>query len=478
MRVCLVCVNINTNFLTSFNHGVAYLGGALKKNGHEVAVKYLTEEKELDEPGKFDGYDVLGFSFVTNQARYIKQILSKNRPLVRLIIGGGIHPTIVGERIFEEIPGLDAVCIGEGEKALVDLCGRMDRGDEYLTTPSFYFKTESGVRKNPIRPLENIEDLDLPDYGLFDVQGLVANYAGWFMMILSRGCPYNCTCCVNHRLRELYANKEKYVRYPPVDHAIRLIKNNLSLHPGVKGIILIDDIFTLKKDWVAAFCEAYKKDVGIPYVINTRVDCVDDEILSHLSTSGCKRISYGVESGNEWMRRVILGKDFSNQVVREAFSKTRKAKIKVNSLNMVGLPLETYDMAKETLALNMELWADSGGVFFFYPYPNSRLERIALEFDLIPEDNSQLSGFLERPAIKPVHMTRGQMDEVFESLYVLFYLRLVLSSWAIPRPVEMALVRLMLVFKRPIHKHLVCESKSGIARAVKGLLGKCKFNYY
>ena len=151
-----------------------------------------------------------------------------------LIIGGGVYCTLIKEEIFAEFPKIDGICIGDGEASLKELCRRLDSNEDYFNTPGFYFKTEKGIIKNPILPLQNIESVPLPDYSLFDYKKIIRESGDRFTMMLSRGCPYGCYYCGNHALREAYPNKDKYVRLCSPDHAIKIIKNNLSLYPRTK----------------------------------------------------------------------------------------------------------------------------------------------------------------------------------------------------------------------------------------------------
>ena len=78
-------------------------------------------------------------------------------------------------------------------------------------------------------------------------------------MLITRGCPYKCSYCCNHSLRNMYPNKSSYVRLGSVKHAINIIKNNLSLIHKTGKILFHDDIFTSNKKWLSEFCNAYEE---------------------------------------------------------------------------------------------------------------------------------------------------------------------------------------------------------------------------
>jgi anaerobic magnesium-protoporphyrin IX monomethyl ester cyclase len=476
-RVCLVYTNIGTDHLDNFHHGIAYLVGALRASGHEVTFRYVLTEGQLHELDGLTGLDIIGFTITTNQARYVRRYLAQKRPNARLIAAGGVHSTLYGADIFDQIPNLDASCIGDGEVSFVDLCGRLDRGEDLHSTPGFIFRTESGIIGNDILPLRKIDDLSLPDYTLFDLKRVIDQHEGWFIMLLSRGCPYSCSFCCNHRLREIYRDKGNYLRIPTVNHALKIIKNNLNAYPKTRGIFFNDDIFTWDRDWAIEFCKAYKAQIGLPFGISTRIENIDEGLLRALADSGCRYIGYGIETGNEWLRRNILKKDLSNGRIKEIVEMTHRAGIRTISYNMVGLPFETYEMAMETFMLNLELRVNNGYAFYFVPFPQTHINKIAGEYGLVFDEKNEKTGFLDMPGIRPVHMTNAQMDSALQSLYVLFRLRHVFSTNRLPLRLEALLLGIALPFKSVFFRYFIKKNDNPIIRGLKAFIGKSILKY-
>ncbi len=474
-HVCLVYLDINTELLNNFNHGIAYLAGALKKAGHDVDLLHIISQEDLGKVSEYGGCDVLGFSLFTNQLRYIQEILGSKRPDAKIIAVGGIHATLYGEELFDDIPNIDCVCVGEGEESIVELCNRLDAGDEYHTTPGFIFKNKDEMIRNEMFALSKIEDLCLPDYSVFDVERILDNYSGWFSMIVSRGCPYSCTYCCNTVLREIHKDLGNYVRLAPFEYAIDIIKNNLRHYPEAKGIIFLDDTFTMDKRWVINFCKRFKADVALPFIILTRVERVDKEILLALKSAGCKVITYGVETGNEWLRKNVLNRDISDEDIKRAFKMTQEAGIDAWATNMTGLPFETKEMGRQTLELNRWIRADNGVCFIFYPYPKTELGALCRKMDLVLDDIESISGVKERPSIKEIYNTHKEMISVYESLYALFYCRLFISKFRIPKFLERPLLSSFQLIKSPIRKYFVSSTHNKAANRVKAALGKSIF---
>lgn len=455
-RVFLIYFDINTRYYPGFNHGIAYLIGTLRKRNHTVYLYHLKSEDDINQTiqsirGKEP--DLIALSFMTNQKKYVRKWFERRGDLLdKLTIAGGLHCSLVKEKVFEDFPYLNGVCIGEGEKALEELCSKMDKGEDYFTLDSFLFKLQDGkIISNPIIPLQKLETMALPDYSLFDYQRIIEDGGGTFPMLLSRGCPYNCHYCCNHALRDIYPiNGEKYVRFPSIEHAIKIIKNNLLMYPETKKIAFADDTFTLNKKWLFTFCEIYRKEINLPFLCNARVENIDEQVVNRLKIAGCISIDFGVESGNEWLRKNILNRGHSNEIIKRAFNVTSRQGLKRFSFNIVGLPFETEKMMEDTFKLNIEIRPDFGKVFYFYPFPGTKLHQLCMDYNLLIDDLESVSGYLEAPSLKGIFATHLEIKKQFELLQMLFYTRLLFSSISIPLFLEKFLLKIIFLIRKPV----------------------------
>ena len=452
IKIHFTYFDLHTGYYPSFHHGLAYLIGTLKKEGHIVSLKHLSNENDFEEAIKFiekEKPNLHGLSFTTNQKKYVHAFIKMSKPSTGLTIMGGVHCSLVKEKVFEDFPDIDGICIGEGEVALKELCNRLENKQDYLNPPSFYFKMGNRLVKNPIAPLQDIDGLPFPDYTLFDYQKIIEDNGELFPMLLSRGCPYDCYYCCNHALRDIYTDKDNYCRFSSVQHSIDIIKHNLSLYPKTKKIVFGDDTFTINKKWLVNFCNLYKKDINLPFICNGRFETIDEEAVQYLRGAGCVSLDFGVESGNEWLRYYILNRKYSNKKMQEVFRMASKYGIKRLSYNMVGLPFETRKMAQDTFALNLELRPDFGKCFYFYPYEGTKIYQLCLQYGLLSDNIESVSGYLESPCIKEVFMLHKVMKKYFDLLNVFFYARLILSHIKIPLPFERLLLKIVFLLKGP-----------------------------
>ena len=66
-------------------------------------------------------------------------------------IVGGIHATMPPELTIKH-EGIDMICKGEGEFALLDLCEAIDKKNDYSNIQNLWVKKGNDIIKNSVRP--------------------------------------------------------------------------------------------------------------------------------------------------------------------------------------------------------------------------------------------------------------------------------------------------------------------------------------
>ena len=104
----------------------------------------------------------------------------------------------------------------------------------------------------------------MPDYELFDTQRILDQKHCWFGLLSSRGCPYRCTYCLNHRIVDRYhdelgrsVSNLGFFRYRPPEKMVAEIRWILERYENVGTFILDDDLFTMNAEHATAFALAY-----------------------------------------------------------------------------------------------------------------------------------------------------------------------------------------------------------------------------
>lgn len=403
--------------------GPMYLSAALKSNGHECRILVGGSFSDLETEVAAYRPDLVAFSVMTGTQGWA---LDTGRAVKRLLPGckvvfGGPHPTFFPEVI--EAEGVDIVCRGEGEGALVDLAFAADSGEDVASIANLWFKLPDGsVVKNEVRPLRG--DLDtLPDPD----RELYAAYPGFASstvktVMTSRGCPYDCTFCFNHQMVELYRGKGRYVRHRSPG---RVIEEILALKGkgGVDRIHFADDTFALDRNWLLEFLPRYRDSVALPFHCLIRINQLDAKIASLLKESGCRTVFFGIESGDHSIRNSLLRKEISDREIREGAALLKEHGITFRTYNIVGFPGETLEQALKTVRLNVEIGTDFPWCSIFTPYPGTKLEAFAREHGYCGENvtaDSLPASFFVSSALKGPEQDRLVNLHKFFQTVVLF----------------------------------------------------------
>ncbi len=354
--------------------------------------------------------DAIAFSITTAEFPFLREMGTKLRALQSdvLMICGGAHPTFYPEVIQE--PCLDAVCRGEGDEAFPEFLNAWFSGKACENVLNFWVKKEGRLFKNDVRPL--IRDLDaLPFYDR-DIYTRYAPYAEKKREILyhhvvnaGRGCPKSCSFCFNKNYNELYKGKGPVVRRRSVGHLIAELRN-VKRSGKVDFITLDDDSFTLApRSWLRDFCDAYEKDIGLPFKINSPVEALDEDLVSRLKRAGLFAVKIGLESGNETVRNVILNKKLSQESIISAARLLKKNGIRFQTFNIVGCPGESLAMSFETYALNRRIRPDFAWCSLLNPYPGTDIFERCKKEGLLPAggdfDDTGASYFTGTPLSLP-----------------------------------------------------------------------------
>ncbi|MCL4464547.1 MAG: B12-binding domain-containing radical SAM protein [Chloroflexi bacterium] len=385
--------------------GIASLSAVLKRGGHQTSLLHLDgpiERQPFLARLKQEAPDLVALSLRTQVYRAAAEYALWASQAGYRTIAGSYHPTVNPEETIAT-PGIDMLCIGEGEVPMVELCDRLQTGRPYDDIPGLWVKRDGEIVRNPVGPLtEDLDTLPLPDFELFDYSKLQSSQTYTAMAMLTRGCPYSCTYCVNHKLRALYPNRNRWLRTRTPENAIEYLRRLREVYPEMRYLRIMDDIFHYSEDWLAKFLPAYKKEFGWPFAINHRPNRFTERAAKMLAEAGCYQVYFGVESGNETVRNQVIGRQMSEQQIKDAFRFARENGIRTSAYNMVGLPHENLSRVLDTVKLNAELRPNRVFSPIFCPYPQTQLHDIAVEAGFCrPNDQYEEDVILEMPDFPP-----------------------------------------------------------------------------
>ncbi len=415
MKVLFVYHNIGTKNIRHFPYGIGTLSSFLQENGHEVDLLYIqddiTEDELLGYVGTYNP-DLIGFSTVTLQWEYTKRSARIIKTKFQVpIICGGAHSTFMTEEVMAE-PSINMACVGEGEYALLELLSRLEKGGDLASIPNIWVKNEKGkLFRNEIGPLVgDLDTLPFPDRKIVPYAELLQESKTEPVFITSRGCPYNCRFCSNSAIKKLYRGKGRYERQRSPENVIREIRQLRAEHE-FSSMNFYDEAFGFNRKWLTEFLEMYKKEFAYPFACFIRAETMDREKFHLMREAGLTLIYLGVESGNDQIRREVMGRKVSNERIIQACRDAQAEDIQVWTFNIVGVPGETVQSIDDTMELNRIINPHFASVSMYQPFPFTGIYDDCVEQGLIKEHYSTSlydNSILELPTI-----SRADLDKKF-----------------------------------------------------------------
>lgn len=366
-----------------FNFAIATLSAVLKKEGYTVRLLHICFRPE--EPSfkqQLQGYrdtDLFAFSFTEVEAGWVKDMNRWIREqLGTSTIGGGIYPTINPVESLTEL-GLDLICIGEGERALPEVCQRLGSRD-FSGIRNVWFVRDGEIVRNQTG--EFVEDLDtLPryDHELFDPSRL-KNFNSRLprlFYLCTRNCPFSCSFCSNHVKRTAICAGKHYVRHFSTDRIISDIKYFIGQYPFIKLVHFADEVIHYDKKWFREFISRYRQEIGLPWRSYAMLSILDEEMIKLMAWSGCTRVNCGIEAGTARIRNIYGRPRISNEAIIERIALLKQYGIDVHTSTLLNAPGERLDEMLQTIKLVARADTSIAVTGILVPYQGTALYQLA-----------------------------------------------------------------------------------------------------
>lgn len=266
---------------------------------------------------------------------------------------------MIQRHVVAERSELDALCIGEGEDAWVELLAALDQKKSIDSISNIITRENRKIRPVPeFRARRTfLDDLPFFDREIVYDKTFLAHFPMRSFMA-SRGCPFCCTYCFNFDWNQLYLRSGKlgkiHNRYS-VDRLIAEVKHWMEIerkrgYARTQFIKFYDDMFEFRlSPWLEEFAEKFPKEVGIPFSCLVRCDIFakenadgsvseNEEILHLLKKAGMQSINMSIEAGNNFIRENIFVRNMTEKEIRAAFAMMRRNKIGIFANTILGIP--------------------------------------------------------------------------------------------------------------------------------------------
>lgn len=367
---------------------LAYCTSVLREAGFEAILRDCIIEKIDFEGLKEMIRDLKPDLLVINTATFtiegdlsVARLAKENVAGVR-VAAMGIHVTALPDESFQAEPMLDYIIRGEPEETLKDLALALREGRSPLEVNGISLQNGGVVQHNPDRTfIENLDALPFPAWDLVDLDNYREPLSGERFLLISpgRGCPFGCSFCAG---KAYYGSKVRL--RSPKNIADELAWDGTQF--GVRNFLFWIESFTINRDRVLALMdEIISRKLDIRFICNSRVADVDQEMLFKLKKAGCWMIAFGIESGNQEILDSMKKATLIPQA-EKAVRMAHEAGLKVAGHCIIGVPGESVETIKQTMALVRRLRPDYVQYYCCVPFPGSDLYREAREKSWINTD--------------------------------------------------------------------------------------------
>jgi magnesium-protoporphyrin IX monomethyl ester (oxidative) cyclase len=387
-----------------------YLAAVLREHGEECEIldlklyKYNSVDHCAELTGRVRSFkpDLVGLGclFSGNFPELLKLSMGCKAefPSIPIVIGG-IHPTIYARQILKNCATVDYVILSEGERSAVEFVEALKNGGlGFEKIGGFAYRKDGEIYINPrANFIEDPDKIPFPAYDLVDLKDYYVDTSKWHNpkklpintsvpLISSRSCPNRCNFCSMYmvmgpkwrpRSAKNVVDEIEYV-YNKYDH---------------RHFSFMDDNFALNKARAIEICDLIvKRNLNIQFETpnGLSLNTLDEDVLNTLVAAGMVRTGLAIESGSDYIRNKIMGKNLSREKIRQVVDLTRKYKdLFVTAFFIMGMPEETPETLMDTYNMVREIHVDKVLLMNIVPFPCTKLYEQAKRDNLLTDPDTE-----------------------------------------------------------------------------------------
>jgi len=390
--------------------GLGYLVSSLRDEFGSDSIDFKIIDRDVEEAIKDYKPDIVGITSVSQNYNYAIEYAKAAKRYRLPVLVGGTHITVLPTTLTKD---MDVAVIGEGESAIREIFAiflkkkKLDKNDLKELKGLAFWSGNKIIQTDRRKPIEPMDSIPMPARDLMNIEKCTHVFS-------SRGCPYRCTFCASSR----FWNSTRFFSAKYVVSEIKYLYDNF----GVKEIDFWDDLFIVSKDRVKEIISLLRKEklLGkISFGCNVRSNLIDESMAGLLNRMNVKRVSMGLESGNQRILNFLKGNNINIKNHKRAVRIFKKYGIEPSASFIIGSPNETREEVLETFKFIRDSKLRGFSIYVLTPFPGTPMWDYAKSKGLVSEkiDWSTLNvEFLKNHEEAIVLSETMTKDEIYELL--------------------------------------------------------------
>lgn len=411
MKILLISVNRERMPGPVFPLGLAYIAGALKREGHclealDICFSHDVKADLKEALNRFQpeliglslrNLDNLTYPDSISYLKEVEEVISTCRQFSssKLVVGGSGF-SLAPQELLAHLD-VDFGTVGEGEDIFLQLVDSLERKLPIPSSPHLLIKgdTHSSVVNGA-----KVSSISTPDRTLFKTKRYLEE-GGMLNLQTKRGCPFSCIYCTYPLLGG------KKVRLREVDEVIEEIRH-LIQEQGTDYIYFVDDIFNYPVSFAEKLCRRMvEKKIEVKWSAFVNPGFLAEDLLKWMVEAGCAGIEFGTDSGSPKMLK-NFEKSFTIEDVAQASQLCSKLNMNHCHYLLFGGPGEDEKTIEESFELMDQLNPTAViAMLGVRIYPGTELEQISLSQAIIKKDTNLIyPHFYISPGLK------GRLEDI------------------------------------------------------------------
>ncbi len=415
------------------NHGLGYLAGALKRDGHDPMVidciRDTLSPQQFLETIRNHHPDVIGFQVYTFDLPILQEYIDRLQHEKITIIAGGPHPSADPHSFAHQFPEIDFFFRGEADLGLPRLIHLLHNNtiDESAlrSIPGLVWRSGQSIQLNPCAYPDDLDTLGFPDWDQISPlsypvapQGTFTKRLPYAPIIVTRGCPYPCSFCAG----KLMSGRK--IRSRTADHVISELRFLVDRY-GIREFHIQDDNFTFHREFVLEFCRKLQEsrlDLAWACPNGIRLDSLDPEVLHAMESAGCYSVAVGIESGSQRILDLMQKRASLADLCAKVHLIRKTTAWYLTGFFILGYPGETEEEIKSTIRLSKKLPLDKANFGILMPLPGTVAAIEAEKWGWTPGENqTRMSEY--RSQFISQGISPGKFRWLFRWAFISFYAR-------------------------------------------------------